>query len=87
MEAVGVIPVGVPEKDVASRYRRPLGQIVHWNGYDKARMRPDAMVDFYVEKLRPFAMYRHAESMLEWEDADEKLGEWKEAFTGPATGA
>ena len=82
MQAVGTIPIGYPEKDVSLRYRRPLEQLVHWNGFDQRKFRPDAMVDFYVQKLRPFAMYRGTESLLEWEDAEEKLGPWADAFTG-----
>ena len=82
MEAVGTIPVGYPEKDVGSRYRRPLDQIVHWNGYDAGHARPDAMLDYYVDRLRPFAMYRGSEDLRDWDDADEKLGPWKQAFTG-----
>jgi deoxyribodipyrimidine photolyase len=49
-------------------------------------MRPDAMVAYYVEELRPSAMYRTSENPLEWADADEKLGAWKEAFTGAEPG-
>ena len=82
MQAIGTIPIGYPEKDVSLRYRRPLEQLVHWNGFDQRKFRPDAMVDFYVQRLRPFAMYRGTESLLEWEDAEEKLGPWGDAFTG-----
>ena len=87
MEAVGTIPVGFPQRGAGSRYRRPLAQIVHWNGYRRAQMRSDAMIRFYAEELRPFAMYRTSEGLHEWEDADTKLGPWKEAFTGPAPGS
>lgn len=82
MEAIGTIPVGYPEKDVNLRHRRPLDQIVHWNGYERDRMRPDEMVEYYVNEVRPFAMYRALEDMNDWEDADEILGKWKPAFTG-----
>lgn len=82
MRAIGTIPVGYPEKDVHLRYRRPLDQIVHWNGYDRDKIRPDEMVDYYVSEVRPFAMYRALEDMNEWEDADEILGKWRSAFTG-----
>jgi nitroreductase len=82
MRAVGTIPVGVPEKDLASRYRRPLDQIVHWNGYESGKFRPDAMVDYYVSDVRQFAMYRGVEDAAEWEDADKRLGPWRAAFTG-----
>jgi cephalosporin-C deacetylase-like acetyl esterase len=85
MEAIGTIPVGYPEKDVTERYRRPLDQLVHWNGYDPARHRSDEMIAYYVEELRPFAMYRGQENILDWDDADEKLGAWKQAFTGATT--
>jgi nitroreductase len=82
LRAVGTIPVGVPEKDLASRYRRPLGQMVHWNRYEMEKYRPDDMVDHYVEKVRQFAMYRGEEDVNKWDDADKRLGEWREAFTG-----
>jgi hypothetical protein len=29
-------------------------------------------------------MYRGQENLLDWPDADAKLGPWKAAFTGPA---
>jgi nitroreductase len=82
MRAVGTIPVGVPEKDLASRYRRPLAQMTHWNRYEAEKFRPDAMVDYYVSDVRQFAMYRGEEDAGEWEDADKRLGPWRRAFTG-----
>ena len=81
MEAVGTIPIGYPQKDVSLRYRRPLQQVTHWNRYEPEKFRTQAQIDYYVERLRPFAMYRGLEKMEEWEDVDEKLGEWKDAFT------
>lgn len=81
MQAIGTIPIGYPGKDVSLRYRRPLRQVLHWNRYEPKQFRPQAQVDFYIENLRPFAMYRGLERMEEWEDASEKLGVWKEAFT------
>ena len=81
MEAVGTIPIGYPQKDVSLRYRRPLEQVTHWNRYQPEKFRTQAQIDYYVERLRPFAMYRGLEKMEEWEDCDEKLGPWKDAFT------
>lgn len=81
LRAYGTIPIGYPSKEVAYRYRRPLSQALHWNGYQAAQFRTDGQVRFYHEHLRPFAMYRHEEDLKSWEDADEKLGDWKEAFT------
>jgi nitroreductase len=81
LRAVGTIPVGVPEKDVASRYRRPLDQIVHWNGYQPEKFRPQALVDHYINGVRQFAMYRGTEDITTWEDADKRLGPWREAYT------
>ena len=86
LRAIGTIPIGYPEKDLASRYRRPIGQMVHWNGYDKDKLRPDAMVDYYVRDLRQFAMYRGAEDITTWDDADKRLGPWRAAFTGETPG-
>lgn len=84
MRAIGTIPIGVPEKDLASRYRRPLEQMVHWNRYEPEKFRPDEMVDYYVSDVRQFAMYRGVENPDEWEDADKRLGAWRGAFTGAA---
>jgi len=85
MRAYGTIPIGYPEKEVSYRYRRPLEQLIHWNGYEASKFRTDAQLDFFHDKLRPFLMYRGKIDLNDWEDADEKLGEWKEAFTGDTT--
>jgi len=82
LSACGTIPVGYPKKDVRLRYRRPLQQLVHWNGYAATQFRPQPMLDYYLERLRPFLMYRNAERLEEWSDAEEKCGEWLSAFTG-----
>ncbi len=81
MKAYGTIPIGYPAKTQNSRYRRPLGQAVHWNGYQPAQYRTHAQVDFYESTLRPFAMYRDDENLEAWEDRAEKLGDWDRAFT------
>ena len=81
LRAIGTIPVGVPEKGLASRYRRPLAQMVHWNKYEPEKFRPDAMVDHYIHEVRQFAMYRGEEDVTRWDDADKRLGPWREAFT------
>ncbi|QQO21641.1 nitroreductase family protein [Bradyrhizobium diazoefficiens] len=85
MKAYGTIPVGYPAIDQDRRYRRPLGQLLHWNGYQKRQYRRHDQVDFYESTLRPFAMYRDLESMDDWPDRDEMLGDWREAFTGSVT--
>src|SRR5258708_999249 len=82
LSAIGTVPIGYPEKDVSRRYRRPLEKIVHWNRYDAGKLRPDAMIEHYVTDVRPFAMYRGAENIGEWEDADEILGRWKDFYQG-----
>jgi nitroreductase len=81
LRAVGTIPVGVPEKGIASRYRRPLGQMVHWNKYEPEKFRPDEMVDHYVTEVRQFAMYRGEEDVNKWDDAEKRLGNWRKAIT------
>jgi nitroreductase len=86
LRAVGTIPIGYPEKNLASRYRRPIGQMVHWNRYEPEKLRPNAMVDHYVREVRQFAMYRSAEDIATWDDADKRLGRWREAFTGDTPG-
>ncbi|MEM9105517.1 MAG: nitroreductase family protein [Pseudomonadota bacterium] len=81
MRAYGTIPIGFPAATQNRRYRRPLDQALHWNGYQADQYRTHAQVDFYESTLRPFAMYRDEETMEVWEDRSEKLGEWDSAFT------
>ena len=81
LSACGTIPVGYPKKDVGMRYRRPLEQLVHWNGYAATQFRPQGMLDYYLDRLRPFLMYRNTESVEDWEDAREKCGNWYDAFS------
>ena len=85
LRAYGTIPIGFPAKDVSSRYRRPLQQVTHWNRYEAEKFRTDEQVQFYLESLRPFAMYRNKSELGEWEDYEERLGEWQEAFTTGCT--
>ena len=85
LSAIGTIPIGYPAKDQSYRYRRPLEQVVHWNGYQTDQYRTDAQVQFYQDSLKPFAMYRGDADALDWDDADEKLGQWKDAFTARVT--
>ncbi len=80
--ACGTIPIGYPKKDVRLRYRRPVAQLVHWNGYVARQFRPQGMLDHYLGRLRPFLMYRNTEMVEEWDDAQEKCGEWYSAFAG-----
>lgn len=84
LRAVGTIPIGVPQKDVTSRYRRPIAQMTHWNRYEPEKFRPQAMIDYYVSDVRQFAMYRDVEDANLWDDADRRLGSWRDAFTGAA---
>jgi len=82
MTAYGTIPIGYPAIDQKRRYRRPLDQALHWNGYQPQQYRRHAQVDVYESRLRPFAMYRDEESMEAWPDRTEMLGDWDAAFTG-----
>lgn len=84
MVAYGTIPIGYPVKEQDRRYRRPLEQVRHWNGYQPTQYRPHAQVDFYESTLRPFAMYRDQERMTDWPDFGTKLGDWAEAFESAA---
>jgi nitroreductase len=85
LKAYGTIPIGFPSKEVSYRYRRPLEQVTHWNGYEAKKFRSDEQLAFFHDELRPFIMYRDKIDLNEWEDVDEKLGEWKEAFTTDVT--
>jgi nitroreductase len=75
-----IVPIGYPAADERLRYRRPLEQLVHWNGYDQSKYRPQELIDYYVTNLRAFATYRGSERMEEWPDYEERVGPWKGAF-------
>jgi nitroreductase len=85
MKAYGTIPIGYPAATQNRRYRRPLGQALHWNGYQADQYRTHDQVDFYESTLRPFAMYRDEENMDSWVDRADKLGPWDSAFTTGTT--
>ena len=51
----------------------------------KRKVQDDEQVQFYLESLRPFAMYRNKSELSEWEDFEERLGDWQEAFTTDRT--
>src|SRR5260370_32798859 len=70
LSAIRTVPIGYPEKDVTQRYPRPLAKIVPWNRAQVEKLRPDAMIEHYVEEVRPFAMNRGVEDIGEWDDAD-----------------
>ena len=80
MKAYGTIPIGYPSVEQNRRYRRPLAQCLHWNGYQPQQYRRHEQVDYYESTLRPFAMYRDEENVDSWPDRDEKLGSWHDAF-------
>ncbi|MDF0601581.1 nitroreductase family protein [Psychromarinibacter sp. C21-152] len=81
MRAYGTIPIGYPVATQDRRYRRPIEQVCHWNGYEPQHYRRHAQVDFYESTLRPFAMYRDIEDLRDWDDYAQKLGDWGPAFT------
>jgi nitroreductase len=85
MRAYGTIPIGYPAATQNRRYRRPVEQSLHWNGYEGDQYRTHEQVDYYESTLRPFAMYRDEESLESWDDRAEKLGEWDSAFTSAKT--
>lgn len=81
MRAYGTIPIGYPAATQDRRYRRPLQQVLHWNRYQPTQYRPHDLLDYYESTLRPFAMYRDSEDLQDWDDMDEKLGPFVDAFT------
>lgn len=85
MKAYGTVPIGYPAVSQNRRYRRPLAQALHWNGFQPTQYRTHEQVDFYESTLRPFAMYRDEETLEGWDDRVEKLGEWDAAFTTGTT--
>ncbi|WP_299347611.1 hypothetical protein, partial [uncultured Maritalea sp.] len=58
---------------------------IHWNHYEAKQYRTHDHVDHYESTLRPFFMYRDEESVDDWPDTKEKLGERYEAYAGQIT--
>ena len=87
MKAYGTIPIGYPLATQNRRYRRPLKQLIHWNRYEPTQYRTHDHVDYYESTLRPFIMYRDEESVDDWPDTQEKLGDRYEAYAGQITNA
>tara|TARA_Y100001934_G_scaffold276211_1_gene372227 strand:- start:741 stop:1550 length:810 start_codon:yes stop_codon:yes gene_type:complete len=85
LTACGTVPIGYPVKEIERRFRRPLEQVVHFNSYQADQFRPDELVNFHHEHIRPFTMYRTQENIAEWDDAEEKFGDWLAAYTGRIT--
>lgn len=81
----GTIPIGYPARYPESKWRRPLEQMIHWNGFSADQYRPQELVEHYVHEVRPFAMYRPFEHMEDWDDVDERAGAFKAAYTGRVT--
>jgi len=81
----GTVPIGYPARYPESKWRRPLEQMVHWNGFDAEQYRPGELIEHYVSHVRSFAMYRPYESMEQWDDVDERLGEFRHAYTQRVT--
>lgn len=80
MKAYGTIPLGYPSVEQNRRFRRPLSQSLHWNGFQPQQYRRHEQVDYYESTLRPFAMYRDQENVNEWPDHQDLLGRWHAAF-------
>ncbi|HEY5429937.1 MAG TPA: nitroreductase family protein [Solirubrobacteraceae bacterium] len=81
----GTIPIGYPARYPASKWRRPLEQIVHWNRFDPEQYRSQELLDHYIESVRPFAMYRPFADIREWDDFAQRAGEFQDAYTGRVT--
>jgi nitroreductase len=81
----GTIPIGYPARYPDSKWRRPLEQMVHWNGFSADQYRPQALVEHYVHDVRSFAMYRPFEHMEDWDDLDDRAGTFTAAYTGRVT--
>ena len=81
----GTIPIGYPSRYPASKWRRPLEQVVHFNRFEPEQHRPQELVDHYVHEIRSFAMYRPHERMEDWEDFEERAGAFASAYTGRVT--
>ncbi|MGH2858475.1 MAG: nitroreductase family protein [Solirubrobacteraceae bacterium] len=81
----GTIPIGYPERQLASKWRRPLDQVVHFNRFEPEQYRGQPLLDHYIAHVRPFAMYRPHADMRVWDDFTERAGPFQDAYTGRVT--
>jgi nitroreductase len=55
------IPIGWPHRRSESRWRRPLDDVVHWDGIDAGRLRTAADIERYIAHERRDSIYRDAD--------------------------
>ncbi len=65
---LATIPIGAPRKQPKSRWRATLDTLVSWNTFERAKLKTDSDIRFYIDELRAHAMYRGSESMEAWPD-------------------
>ena len=58
----GVVPIGWPHRRSESRWRRPLDEVIHWNGATLDLLRDQTHIDNYIEQERRSSIYRDAET-------------------------
>ena len=46
----GIVPIGWPRRKAESRWRRPIDEVVHWNGVTLANLRTQEDIDHYLTK-------------------------------------
>ncbi|MGD9753743.1 MAG: nitroreductase family protein [Acidimicrobiia bacterium] len=54
------IPIGWPHRRSDSRWRRPLGEVIHWDRLDADQLRTQEDVDRYIRRERRDSIYRDA---------------------------
>jgi nitroreductase len=62
---MAAVPIGWPHRKSDSRYRRTVGELVHWGRWDESRSPGDNDVADYVANTRQKAMYRGTEVLGE----------------------
>ena len=58
----GIVPIGWPRRKAESRWRRPIDEVVHWNGVTLANLRTQEDIDHYLTKERRHSIYKDAEA-------------------------
>ena len=60
LSVLDIMAFGPPAKAPYKRWRKPLGDITNWNGFDPAHHMSDAELDDWIQNQRHKVMYKDA---------------------------
>jgi nitroreductase len=60
LSVLDIMCFGPPAKAPYKRWKKPLGEIVNWNKFDRAHLMTDAQIDEWIATTRQKVMYKDA---------------------------